>query len=303
MGVVFGKSVAGIWATSSVAGLVLGFALRSMILDIFTGLAVNLDRSYQIGDWLEVHSPAFKEPVYGQVININWRTTRLQLRNQNVLVLPNSLMGVTAVTNYSMPTDLGRFEVSVTLDFSVPPERAMRVLLASVKAVLGTSGLVEDPEPSVVVGEISGTGVRYRVLYFAHVNQSTPGSSRHLVLRSAIEHLNRAGLSPAYPKQDVFNAEMPERLALTGTDGVQAGGLRCPRPGRGRGGGRRPGAAGGGRRRRPPGLREGGCGDGTVPGRPRELTRRRRPQRDSRRRRASATSGSSPPFLTARNAW
>jgi small-conductance mechanosensitive channel len=43
VGVVFGESLTGIWATSGVIGIVLGLALRSIILDIFSGLAINVD--------------------------------------------------------------------------------------------------------------------------------------------------------------------------------------------------------------------------------------------------------------------
>ena len=58
IGVVFGQSVTGIWATSSVLGLILGFALRPMILDVFTGIAINIDNSFAIGDWIELHDRA-----------------------------------------------------------------------------------------------------------------------------------------------------------------------------------------------------------------------------------------------------
>ena len=60
--------------------LVIGLALRNVILDIFTGLAINLDRSYQIDDWIEVHHRDFKEPVGGRVVDINWRTAGSRAR-------------------------------------------------------------------------------------------------------------------------------------------------------------------------------------------------------------------------------
>ncbi len=60
---VFGYPLTGFFAASSVMALVLGLALRNVILDIFTGLAINLDSSYQIDDWIEVHHRDFKEPI------------------------------------------------------------------------------------------------------------------------------------------------------------------------------------------------------------------------------------------------
>ncbi|MCZ6818120.1 MAG: mechanosensitive ion channel, partial [Calditrichaeota bacterium] len=55
IGIVFGKDITGFWATSGVVSIVLGFALKNVILDVFTGLAVNIERPYKIGDWIMIH--------------------------------------------------------------------------------------------------------------------------------------------------------------------------------------------------------------------------------------------------------
>jgi small-conductance mechanosensitive channel/CRP-like cAMP-binding protein len=211
VGVVFDQSVTAILATSSVFGVVLGLALRPIILDAFMGLAINLDRSYRIGDWVEVHTVNFKTPIFGRVAQINWRTTHIVQRNKTEVILPNSSMGVLPVTNYSMPDHVARFETSISLDFSVPPERALRILLAGVKAAIGKRGPVEEPAPSVLLGEATEVGIRYRLRWYQQVDQISPGMCRHTVMQSVLEHLHKAGLTPAYHKHDIFHAPMPER--------------------------------------------------------------------------------------------
>lgn len=208
---VFEKDVTAIWATSSAGVVIVGFALRTIILDVFTGLAINLDSSYRIGDWLEIHNKDFRQPIYGRVQQINWRTTRLELENKNVVILPNSTMGVTVVTNFSLPTEMARFEILLTLDASVPVVRAMRVLLGAVRASIGKDGPVEDPPPKILIADVTELGVTYRVRYFHSVNLISPSTGRHTVSRSIMEHLRAAGLTPAYRRQDVFHTSMPER--------------------------------------------------------------------------------------------
>ena len=88
VGLEFGQPVIGIWATSGAIGIVLGIALRSIILDIFTGLAVNFDHSYRIGDWIELVERALP-PIRGKVVEINWRTTRLETEDKRTMVVPN----------------------------------------------------------------------------------------------------------------------------------------------------------------------------------------------------------------------
>jgi small-conductance mechanosensitive channel len=214
IGSVFHQSLAGIWATSGAVGIVLGFALRNIILDTFTGLFINLDHSYRIGDWIELMDRGNGDMlIWGKVIEIDWRTTRLESDDKRVYLIPNSRMGTTVVANYSLPNDVCRFEASFVFDFSVPSERVMRVLLAGAKAVAGRRpGLPETPEPSAIVRGSTLQGIEYTLRYWVAVTDIPRQVARHVVIHSALQHLERAGLTPTYPKQDNFLARMPERL-------------------------------------------------------------------------------------------
>ncbi|MDB5411057.1 MAG: hypothetical protein JWL84_5969 [Rhodospirillales bacterium] len=209
VGMVFDQSITGIWATSGAVGLIIGLALRSIILDIFTGLAVNFDQSYRIGDWIELldRGPG---AVFGRVAEINWRTTRVEAEDKRIFVIPNSRMGEMSLVNFSLPDEICRFEAVFTLDFGVPVERARRVLLGAVKAACG-DGPLEQPEPAVLVGNVTALGVEYRVRWWQRVGVLSPSSGRDIVTRSILTHLERTGLTLAYPKQDLFHAGMPNR--------------------------------------------------------------------------------------------
>jgi branched-chain amino acid transport system substrate-binding protein len=69
---VFDKSLTGFLATGGVIGLVLGMALQSVILDAFTGIVLNIERPYSIGDWIGLQNGE-KETVFGKVTEVNWR--------------------------------------------------------------------------------------------------------------------------------------------------------------------------------------------------------------------------------------
>lgn len=211
--VVFDRPVTGFWATSGVMGIVLGFALRNIILDVFTGLAVNVDRPYTIGDWIMiVDNPGSEENLVGCVEEINWRTTRLRTTDNNMLMVPNNLMGQKVVTNFMTPGEQSRFELDFTLDFSVPSDRALRVLNAAVKAVAGEhEGPLLDPAPKARITGITDYGVQYRVRYWTVPRLVSPPKARHTVINSILQHLHQSGMTLAYPKQDTYVASMPKR--------------------------------------------------------------------------------------------
>jgi small-conductance mechanosensitive channel/CRP-like cAMP-binding protein len=207
VGVEFGQPIVGIWATSGAIGIILGIALRDIILDIFTGLAVNFDHSYRIGDWVELIVTGMPV-IRGKVTEINWRTTRIQTAEKRVIVVPNSRMGEMIVANLSMPDDIIRFETRIVLDFVVPTARALRVMSAGAKACCGPGGPLPEPEPQVLVVGVSELGVEYRVQHWQRVDSIGEAPARDAVMRSVLRHLAMAGLSPALPK---FDTKTPTR--------------------------------------------------------------------------------------------
>ena len=213
---VFDRSVAGIWATSGVIGIVLGFALRSMIADVFTGLAINIEQTYRIGEWIVLESG-----LEGCVEEINWRTTSIRTPQNNIVRVPNSNIGIKPIKNYTYPDHKSRFEVLISLDFSIETERATRVLLAGAKSVTSQYGFYEHPEPKVIVKNINEIGVEYEVQYWINAWKGiSPPVARHRVLASMLEQLRHAGISIAYPKQDIYHEKMPSRHldSATGED-------------------------------------------------------------------------------------
>ena len=209
-GIVFKRSLTGFWATSGAVGLVLGFALRNVIMDLFTGVAVNIDRPYRIGDWVHIQGRTIAHDLRGQIAEINWRTTRIETEECTLVVIPNSLLSTMTVTNLWSPDRKPRFETKISLDHSVPVERADRVLTAALKSVVNNPGFLADPKPHVLVDAVSEMGVEYTLRYWVTPWDGTaPAQAKDIVTRAAIAHLSHAGITPAYPKNDLYIGKMP----------------------------------------------------------------------------------------------
>ena len=217
VGVVFGKPIGPFWAASGAGAIVIGFALRNVILDVFIGLAVNFDRPFEIGDCIMMANG-----VTGRVVELNWRTTRLVTAEGNLVVIPNAKLGEMIVTNYSRPSPLSEFELSVFLDFDVPASRALRVLNAAARSAAGKAGILENPAPEAKIRGIGLQGVEYKIKFVQDPRRAgtddplkAPSRATHEVWKEVLNQLNRAGFQPATPKQDVFHAARPQRQLLT----------------------------------------------------------------------------------------
>jgi small-conductance mechanosensitive channel/CRP-like cAMP-binding protein len=211
-GFVLSFSMTGFWTSTGALGVVFGFALKSVILDTFIGLALSIENEFKIGDFIILHDRAMqsKDNIIGQVIETNWRSTRLVMDGKQITI-PNSVLGTKVVTNLSRPNVESEFEIVFTIDFSVSSEHVLQVLTAGAKSATIISGILEQPEPKVRVKGTNDLGVEYKVKYCIIPQQIGPGKARHFVLKNILEHLHYAGISLAYPKQDAYYARMPAR--------------------------------------------------------------------------------------------
>ena len=199
-GIVFQLPVTGILATSSVIGLVLGLATRTLIADLFSGIAINLDNPFKIGEYVRIRQRGIPE-IIGAVVEINWRATRIRSKDNLLHIVPNSVISGMAITNLDRPQIRSRFDLWFTMDFDVPHERAMRVLNAAVKSAWG---VLPEPAPQARIDKITSNGVDYKVRYWLEPDKVSPNKGRNAVCSSVLEHLNQAGMTLAIQKHDVF---------------------------------------------------------------------------------------------------
>ncbi|MBF0436262.1 MAG: mechanosensitive ion channel family protein [Magnetococcales bacterium] len=203
---VYQKSVVHFLTASGVVGIVLGFALQKIIADIFSGLAINIDPSFRLHDWVLLHGRNATQNIFGCVKEINWRTTRIQTEENVMVVIPNSVMATSIVSNYQMPDEKTRFSVFLYLDFAVPIERAIRVIQSGILQLAGKEGFLDSPAPKTLVSDIAESGIKYCVTFWLLPSKTFPDVGRHQAITSILESLAKSGITPMLPKQETILA-------------------------------------------------------------------------------------------------
>lgn len=206
-GTLFEIPLTGAIATSSVLGLVAGFALKSLISDTFSGIALNLDQGFAINDFIMVLGKPGAS-ISGRVIEINWRSTYLKTPENTMLIVPNSVVSESIVMNWSKPDPATEFELFVTLDFEVPGERAVRVLNAAGKAAARENKSIWDC--TVRISELNTTGITYKMQYMLDPFSLAPAQAKHIILGHIERQMKLTGLTLAHRKIDNWNRETPE---------------------------------------------------------------------------------------------
>lgn len=142
---VWGVDLTGLAAALGVGALVISLALQSTLSGLASGVLLVSDRPFSPGDWIRAGD------VEGRVIDVSWRSTRIQDRNGDLLVLENSKLAGETIVNFDEPSRLHRVVVPVQVAYSNAPTRAKEMLLA---AAAGTPGVLADPPPDIRVVQI-----------------------------------------------------------------------------------------------------------------------------------------------------
>ena len=176
-------------------------------MDIFAGIAINIDQPYKVDDRIKIEARGI-EPFAGMVSEITWRSTRILKSDGVIVIIPNSFLNTAVLTNMSKPDNYTGFELFFTFDFEISPDRVLRILEAGVKSAAVP---LDHSKSKVKIDKVTEEGVVYKTSYWLDHEAVSIGEARHSVAKSILHHLHQAGLGLARLKQDIYYDKMPPR--------------------------------------------------------------------------------------------
>ncbi len=210
---VFDIPVTALFAASGVVAIVVGLAIQSTLGDVFSGVVLNASKPYRPGDWIILDGG-----MQGQVIETNWRATLILTPDNDVAVIPNSLIMKTKVINASEPMKAHGFTVNIRLEPSVSPARGCETLQA---ALLSCNRILRTPAPNVYVRSLDAVAMAYDMQFFVSSFDQGPEAQNELIdlvfrhCASASLRLAAPSVSPALPTSLARTSsleDMPRRL-------------------------------------------------------------------------------------------
>jgi len=152
MAFVFDKTITSLLATSGVLAMIIGLALQMNLSNIFSGLAINIERPFRVGDWVRIGS--YDE---GKVVDMNWRATRLKTMIGFDLTLQNSTVAESDICNFSSTQSFWLWP-TVYVDPRHPPKQVMKAID---EALLSAEPILKEPAPVTYFGGINEWAAYY----------------------------------------------------------------------------------------------------------------------------------------------
>ncbi len=197
-----GIDPASIFTTSALITAVIALSLQDTLGNILGGLALQLDRSVQVGDWVHI------DDVEGQVVEIGWRQTSIETNNWETIVVPNSVLVkhrfLVLGRRTGQPLQHRRW-----IPFYVDSVHAPDVVIEAVQSSLRYMDLPavsKTPPPQCFLLQLAESPARYAVSYWlTDLTQMNPTDSSIRV--QAFLALKRTGIPIAVPGRNVFLTE------------------------------------------------------------------------------------------------
>jgi len=150
------KDISTALTASGVVAVVLGFAMQETLANIISGIALEIGKPFKTGDWLIVQNQ------HAEVIEVNWRSTRLRTNDDVYLDIPNKTIVGTTITNLTHPARQHGMRILVGFDYTVPPNLVKDCM---VRAAANASGVLQDPPPRVFLKDFGESAIIYEIKF------------------------------------------------------------------------------------------------------------------------------------------
>ncbi|MBW3660180.1 MAG: mechanosensitive ion channel family protein [Gemmatimonadetes bacterium] len=146
-----------LFTTAGVVSIVIGLALQDTLGNVFSGLALQTERSFNVGDWVRFGDRE------GVVMDISWRATKLRTRSNDLVIIPNSVISKDVLVNFSTPSRVHAEIARVGASYRHPPAD---VIAALEEAADQTPGILKAPRPDVRTTEYGDFAILYEIKYW-----------------------------------------------------------------------------------------------------------------------------------------
>lgn len=195
-----GYNITGLITGLGLGGLTFALAAQDTASNFFGGVVIITDKPFQVGDWIQTAD------LEGVVADISLRSTRIRTFKDAEIIVPNSTLANTAITNWSR-MNKRKVEMTLGLTYQTDPEK-LRQAEEAVREVIKKHPRV-DPEVVIVAfNEFAAYSLNLTVAYFIR----DTAFADYVAVKEEInfgimECLQQLGAEFAYPTQTVFMAK------------------------------------------------------------------------------------------------
>ena len=178
----------------------LGLGIQQLFNDIVSGFILLIERTITVDDIIEV------DTIVAKVKEIGLRTSKVETRDNIIIILPNSKLVSENVINWSHNEDYTRFRVNIGVAYGSDVEVVRQVLM---ETALAHNDITHKPQPIIRFIDFGDSALQFEILFWSKNMFLIENVKRDLrfAINAAFEKNN---IQVPFPQQDVYIKKMPD---------------------------------------------------------------------------------------------
>ena len=203
----WGINVTAILASLGLGGLAFALAAKDTAANLFGSIAILLDKSIRIGDWIKVDN------VEGIVEDIGMRTTKIRTFYKSLIAVPNQIVANSPIENFSK-RDSRRILMRLGLTYSTSNAQ-IQAIIKDIKHLLKNHSGIAQNETMLVNFDNFGDSAKE---IFVYTFTNTASWQKYLEIKEDIAYkiediVTKHGSSFAFPSRSIYVEQLPNKAA------------------------------------------------------------------------------------------
>ncbi len=200
----WGINVTALLASLGLGGLAFALAAKDTAANLFGSIAILIDKSIKIGDWIKVND------VEGTVEDIGMRTTKIRTFQKSLVVVPNQIVANSNIENFSRRNSR-RIKMHIGLTYDTTNTQIEAIIKDIKNMLLNHSGI--DKESTLMVNFVNFGDSAQEILVYAFTN--TANWQEYLNTKEDVQYkiskiVLKNGSNFAFPTQSIYVENLSE---------------------------------------------------------------------------------------------
>lgn len=157
---ILGYKITPLLTSLGIGGLAVALALQDTLSNFFAGFYIMADQPVRVGDYIKLQTGE-----EGTVLEIGWRSTRIQTLSNNTIIIPNSKLSGSHITNYALPDQEAAVLLQCGVSYASDLKKVEKVTDEVARMVQQTTpGAVENFIPFIRYHTFGDSNIEFTVI-------------------------------------------------------------------------------------------------------------------------------------------
>jgi len=190
----WGFEITPLLAGLGLVGLAVALALQPLLGNVFAGVAIVSDKTIRIGDLVYLDATT-----RGKINKIGLRSTRIVTFDNEMIIVPNSMLADSKIQNIALPDPKSRVVIPFGVAYGSDVEKVKKIVVKEIKSI---EVACKDPEPVVRFIEMGDSALMFKAYYYVDSFEDR-FASKDEANTKIYNALNKNKISIPFPQVDV----------------------------------------------------------------------------------------------------